>query len=113
MLKEVGAQAGHVALALVELDEVGGDERDAGVGRGAGEGVVGGALGEVGPGQAAEQGAVLLDDRVGFDPLRERRLGVDERTGVVGWRNDRRTSRLKKAVGWATIEALQVAVDGG
>src|SRR5919202_573872 len=81
MLDEIGAQVGHVALVLVQLDEKGGDEGRTGRRLRTGPGAVAGPLGELRPGQRPEEGAVLLDDRVGGDPGGQRSVGVRQREG--------------------------------
>ncbi|NNJ12852.1 hypothetical protein EKD04_021225 [Chloroflexales bacterium ZM16-3] len=84
VLDQVRPQVAHEALVLLELDQVGGGKGDARLGRRAGVGPVGGALGELAPGQVAEQGAVLLDDRVVRDPGRQHGVGLGQRTGGFG-----------------------------
>jgi hypothetical protein len=84
VLDEEGAQLAPEALALVKLDEEGGDERRARVGSGAGPGAGSVALGEVLPGEGAEEKAILLHNRVLGDPSREWSVGVSERAGREG-----------------------------
>jgi len=84
VLDEVGAQVGHVALAFVQLNEIGGGEGGTRVRVGAGPSAVGRAFGEVGPGERTKQIAILLDDWVGCDPGGQRRVGMRQRAGGVG-----------------------------
>src|SRR5262245_39625256 len=83
MFEEERAQLAHEAFAFVEFDGEGGDEGRACVGGGAGEGAVGGALREIGPGEVAEQRTVLGHNRVGGDPGGEWQVRVGEWAEVV------------------------------
>ena len=74
----------------MEFDQEGSDEGRARVWLRARPGAVGRAFGEAGPGQAAEQRAILLDQRVALDPGGQWGVGVSERAAVKWheWRAD-------------------------
>jgi hypothetical protein len=89
MVDEELAQVGHEALAFVEFDKISGDEGSAEVRQRSGEGAVGRALGELRPGERADERAILGDEWVALDPGRQPGERVLERAGVVGRRRGR------------------------
>src|SRR6185436_13150911 len=89
MLNQKGAQIGHVALALLKLDKIGSDEGGTWVGGRARPGTLSGALGEVSPGEGAEERAVMEDEGVLLDPFGKRKMRMGERAELLSrlrWR---------------------------
>ena len=95
VFQQIGAQVAHEPLVLLELDQVGRDEGGAGLRGWPRPGAVGRALGELAPGQVAEQGAVLLHHRVGGDPGGQDGVRLGERTRDLNddGRADRRAAK--------------------
>jgi hypothetical protein len=75
---QVLAQAGHVALAFFELDEIGGDEGSAGYRLWAGPGAVGRPFGEMLPVEVGQQPEILLGDGAILDELGQDGLGLGQ-----------------------------------